>query len=67
MEAVFEALLYFIFELVCEIVGEIAGTIVEGFFHSVLSGDFLTSINSHLPNSDSISNEITTINIQNYK
>lgn len=67
MEAIFEGLLYFIFEIVSEIVGEILGTIFEGFFDSLISGNFLTSINRHLPDSASISNEITTLDISGYK
>ena len=65
MEAIFEALLYFAFELVSEIAGEIFGTILEGVFESILSGDFLTYLNRNLPESASISNEIISLNILN--
>lgn len=71
MEAIFEALLSIIFEFVIEIVSEIVEAIleiiIEEFIHSILSGDFLTSINRHMPDSFSISNEITTLGISDYK
>lgn len=66
MEGIFEALLYFVFELVSEIVGEIVGAILEGVFESILSGDFLTYFYRKLPESASISNEIISLGILNH-
>lgn len=65
MEAIFEALLYFAFELISEIVEEIFGEMLEVFIESIFSGNFLAYLNHNLPESASISNEIISLNILN--
>jgi hypothetical protein len=62
MEGIFEALLQILVEIVFEIVGEIVGGIVE----YICSSDFADFLNRKLPVNNSFSNEIITLDIQNY-